>query len=82
MTNRKAQAQQGGIGTSGGIVGFFNSIRAFFTEVKGEFHRVSWPKRQATLKSTAVVVVVTLVLAVYLGVLDVGLAEVAKRVLG
>ena len=63
-------------------MGFFNSIRAFFLEVRGEFLRVSWPKRQATLKSTGVVVVVTLALAVYLGVLDVGLAEVAKRILG
>ena len=63
-------------------MGFFNSIRAFFAEVKAEFVRVSWPKRQATLKSTGVVVIVTLALAVYLGVLDVGLAEVAKRVLG
>jgi preprotein translocase subunit SecE len=63
-------------------VGFFNGIRTFFTEVRAEFLRVNWPTRDATLKSTGVVVFVTLVLAVYLGVLDVGLAEVAKRVLG
>ncbi|MFI5400329.1 MAG: preprotein translocase subunit SecE [SAR324 cluster bacterium] len=63
-------------------MGFLNGIRAFFVEVKAEFLRVSWPTRQATLKSTGIVVVVTLVLAVYLGAMDVGLAEVAKRVLG
>lgn len=63
-------------------MGFLNSIRAFFAEMKAEFVRVSWPTRQATLKSTGVVVVVTLALAVYLGVMDVGLATVAKRILG
>ena len=63
-------------------MGFFTGIRAFFTEVKAEFLRVTWPTRDATIKSTGIVVFVTLVLAVYLGLLDVGLAEVAKRVLG
>jgi preprotein translocase subunit SecE len=63
-------------------VGFFNGLRQFFVEVRTEFLRVTWPTREATLKSTGVVVIVTLVLAAYLGLLDVGLAEVAKRVLG
>jgi preprotein translocase subunit SecE len=63
-------------------VGFLTGIRNFFGEVKAEFARVSWPTREATLKSTGIVVFVTLVLALYLGVLDVALAEVVKRVLG
>jgi len=63
-------------------VGFLTGIRSFFGEVKAEFVRVSWPTREATLKSTGIVVFVTLVLALYLGVLDVALAEVVKRVLG
>jgi preprotein translocase subunit SecE len=63
-------------------VGFLTGLRAFFTEVRSEFARVTWPTRQATLKSTGIVVFVTLVLAVYLGLLDLGLAEVVKHVLG
>ena len=63
-------------------MGFFNGIRAFFLEVKAEFMRVSWPTRDSTVKSTGIVVVVTLILSMYLGLLDVGMAEVAKRVLG
>jgi len=63
-------------------VGIFAGMRAFFTEVRAEFARVSWPTRAATVKSTGIVVFVTLMLAVYLGVLDVALAEVVKRVLG
>jgi len=63
-------------------VGFLTGLRTFFGEVRAEFARVTWPTRQATIKSTGIVVFVTLVLAVYLGLLDLGLAEVVKRVLG
>lgn len=63
-------------------MGFLTGLRTFITEVRAEFARVSWPTRQATIKSTGIVVFVTLVLAVYLGLLDLGLAEVIKRVLG
>lgn len=63
-------------------MGFLAGLRTFFVDVRSEFARVNWPTRDATLKSTGIVVFVTLVLAVYLGVLDVGLAEVVKRVLG
>ncbi len=63
-------------------MGFFTGFKAFFLEVRSEFGRVSWPTRDATLKSTGIVVFVTLVLAAYLGLLDVALAEVVKRVLG
>ena len=63
-------------------VGFLNGIRAFFAEMKAEFIRVSWPTRDATVKSTGIVVIVTLALAVYLGVMDVGLATVARHILG
>lgn len=62
-------------------MGFLAGLRNFFGEVRSEFARVSWPTREATLKSTGIVVFVTLVLAIYMGVLDVALAEVVKRVL-
>jgi preprotein translocase subunit SecE len=63
-------------------VGIFAAIRGFFIDVRAEFLRVSWPTRDATLKSTAVVVFVTVVIAVYLGIIDVGLSEFMKRIIG
>lgn len=51
-------------------MGLFRGIQQFFGEVRGEFARVSWPSREATLTSTGVVVFVTLAIAVYLGLLD------------
>lgn len=59
----------------------FQTIRGFFTDVVSEFKRVTWPTREATLQSTGVVLVVTMAIAIYLGVVDVGLSEVVKLVI-
>ena len=62
-------------------MGFFQSIRNFFQDVTSEFKRVSWPTRQATLQSTGVVLVVSLAVAVFLGVVDLGLATAIKTII-
>ena len=63
-------------------MGLFRNIQQFFSEVRGEFARVSWPTREATLTSTGVVVFVTVVIAIYLGVVDFGLARALKLIIG
>ena len=42
----------------------------FAREVRGELRRVSWPNRDQLQQSTAVVLIILLVLGVYVGVLD------------
>ncbi len=59
----------------------FRSIRTFLGEVRSEFKRVSWPTREATLHSTGVVLVLTLILASFLGLVDLGLSEAVKIVI-
>jgi preprotein translocase subunit SecE len=54
---------------------FLNRLKEFFQEVMAEFRRVSWPSRQDVASSTAVVLVVVFVLAMYLGAVDVGLSR-------
>lgn len=62
-------------------MGLFKGMRQFFDEMRLEFSRVSWPTREATLKSTGVVVFVTLVIAVYLGLIDLGLSNALKLII-
>jgi preprotein translocase subunit SecE len=62
-------------------VNFFRAIKLFFQDVTSEFKRVSWPTRQATLQSTGVVLVVTLAVAVFLGVVDLGLSTAVKQII-
>ena len=56
-------------------------IREFFREVLLEFRRVTWPSRQELVNSTTVVIVVTVVLALFLGMVDIGLTKIVERVL-
>ncbi len=42
----------------------------YFRDVKAEMRHVSWPSRQTTIMYTFVVVAVSLIIAVYLGLLD------------
>ncbi|MCI0543918.1 MAG: preprotein translocase subunit SecE [Actinobacteria bacterium] len=68
--------------TLGGVVmGFIGRIREFVREVIAEFRKVTWPTRQELVNSTAVVVVLTVVVAVFLGVVDVGLTRLVELIL-
>ncbi|MDT8446048.1 MAG: preprotein translocase subunit SecE [bacterium] len=60
----------------------FKRIGKFFSDVRGEFKKVTWPSRDQTVKQTGVVLVITLITAVFLGVVDYGLNELVKQVIG
>ena len=59
----------------------FRRIKQFFKDVITEFKRVQWPTRDATIRSTSVVVAVSLAIALYLGVADLGLSEIMQFVI-
>lgn len=46
-------------------------IAQFFLEAKGELTKVNWPNRQELVRYTVLVVVISLAVAVFLGLLDV-----------
>ena len=62
-------------------MGFVTRAREFVREVLIEFRKVTWPSRQELINSTAVVIVVTVVLAFFLGGVDIGLARIVERIL-
>ena len=59
----------------------FKRIQQFFKDVIAEFKRVQWPTREATIKSTSVVVGVSLAVALYLGITDLGLSDIMQMVI-
>ena len=59
----------------------FKRARQFFEDVKKEFKRVQWPTREATVRSTSVVLSVSLVIAVYLGIADQILANIMRVII-
>ncbi|MFH1854505.1 MAG: preprotein translocase subunit SecE [Candidatus Omnitrophota bacterium] len=53
----------------------FSRITKFITEVKVEMHKVSWSDRQELIGSTGVVIVSTLLLAIFIGIVDIILSR-------
>lgn len=60
---------------------FLRRANEFVGEVLAEFRKVTWPNRQELVNSTVVVIVVTVVIAFFLGAVDIVLARVVERIL-
>jgi len=56
-------------------------ITQFIKEVRFELKRVTWPSRKETLAGTAVVLIIVLIAASFLGIVDIGLSRLIKMVL-
>ena len=56
-------------------------IKDFVQDVLVEFRKVTWPSRQELINSTTVVIVVTVVLAFFLGGVDIALTKLVERIL-
>jgi preprotein translocase subunit SecE len=63
---------------SGG--GFLAGPRRFARDVRGELRRVSWPDRDQLRQSTAVVLIIVIVLAVYVAAVDFVLQNIVRLI--
>jgi preprotein translocase subunit SecE len=63
-------------------VNIFRSIANYFSDVKSELKKVSWPDRQEILTSTIVVVVVVVVFTLFIGIIDEIFIRLVKFFLG
>lgn len=59
----------------------YGKVVQFFREVRAELKRVTWPTRKETLGATSVVIVLVAIMAFFLGLVDVGLHELMRRIL-
>jgi preprotein translocase subunit SecE len=57
------------------------SITSYFKEVRSEMKHVSWPSRRQVVVYTAVVVGISLGVAVYLGLLDYIFAALIQKII-
>jgi preprotein translocase subunit SecE len=53
----------------------------FLREVKIELKKVTWPTRKQTMGSTAVVIVLVIIIGLFLGVVDISLSNLIRMVL-
>ena len=50
-----------------------NRLISFCTEARAEFGKINWPTTQETARMTAVVVILSIAIAAFLGAVDFGL---------
>ncbi len=53
----------------------------FLAEVRAEVKRVTWPTRAEAMGGTAVVVVVVLIMALFLGIVDAILSKIVQSLI-
>ena len=59
----------------------FSNIKTFFREVKSELKKVVFPSREEVIGSTKIVVVLVLIVAVFLGMIDMLLSKLIGMVI-
>ncbi len=59
----------------------FTKTAQFLREVKVELKKVTWPSRKQTIGSTAVVIVLVMLISLFLGVVDFGISSLIRIVL-
>ena len=69
-------------GSESAVKGLFSKFSQFLREAKAELKKVKWPTRKELLASTAVVIVLSLLVAFYLGLVDFGLIKIIKLIVG
>jgi preprotein translocase subunit SecE len=57
-------------------------VKQFLSGSKNELKRVTWPTPKQTLASTSVVIIVSIIVSLFLGIVDFGLTKIVKLVLG
>ncbi len=56
------------------------STRQYLSEVRGEFNKITWPAQKEYVGGTTGVLVIIGIVAVVLGLIDLGLAQVMKLI--
>ena len=55
-----------------------DTVKEYFKEVYLETKRVTFPSRKETMKGTYVVLITVIIAAIFLGLVDVGLAKIIQ----
>lgn len=57
---------------------YWQITKQFFREVRVELKKVTWPSRKETIASTSVVLITVILVAFFLGIVDLGLSRLIK----
>lgn len=78
---KKAAEKHAAQAQATGLMGKVKELVEFFEESKVEIKKVVWPTRKETVTTCIAVLVVSVVIALYLGVVDLALSKFVEVVL-
>ena len=81
MAKKKKAEKQVAQDAPTGLVGKITELKQFFEESKVEIKKVVWPTRKETITTCVAVLVVSLVIALYLGVVDLAFSKIVEAIL-
>jgi len=81
MAKKKKKAAEKQAAQATGPMGKIKELITFFEESKVEIKKVVWPTRKETVTTCIAVLVVSVVIALYLGVVDLALSKIVEAVL-
>ena len=64
-----------------GKIQWIGQVKDFLREVRIELKKVTWPSRKETIAATGMVIILSVLVAFFLGLLDVGLAKAVAIIL-
>ena len=76
-----AKAAEGPAKSGNSLMGRVDAAKEFFEQSKVELKKVTWPTRQETVKTGIAVLVFSVVMAIYLGVVDMALSRLVAFIL-
>ncbi|HKI50137.1 MAG TPA: preprotein translocase subunit SecE [Desulfobacteria bacterium] len=79
VVQKRAKAAKSG---ESGASNVFKTVGLFLRQAKVELKKVKWPTRKELIASTVVVIVLTILISFYLGLVDLGLIKIIKHVIG
>jgi len=78
----KKAAKVNKTGENSGMTSLYKRVTLFLRQAKVELKKVKWPTRKELIASTVVVIVLTMLVSCYLGLVDLGLIKIIKNVIG
>ncbi len=80
-TGRKEEPEEGLATKWIGKIQWIGQVKDFLREVHIELKRVTWPSRKETVAATGMVIILSVLIAFFLGLLDVGLSKAVGIIL-
>ena len=56
-------------------------VKQFYHEVRVELKKITWPPRKETMASTSVTLIIVIIVACFLGLVDLGLSKIVNSIL-